>query len=307
VGKGKNMKIGLRISFFILLSILTLLNLSYAFRIYPEIQPVVDNGIKYTAVSFSATIEAWDIKRNLKLWDLQVYDPSEFYEKNRECDSNGRCIDIEGDLQFNCITSMELRRNKLIITNERGGVYEVDPQSKKIVKVKEEVIPDKSIGGFQTLWPSAPAIDFTISSDKKSYKLGEKTKITGEIKNACTSQVCFVKQDIKFHVIINGNIGFNEFSELPLYENDLFSPKNKDKSHLLVSNVCLKTGEKYMFDLSNTINKILDEVGASKIKGNVYLIIDPIGLRGKIRFSPPLMDSAISDSNTLTIQFTDTE
>jgi len=95
------------------------------------VEPVTHNGIKYIAPHFKITdkqvqrgfIEAWDIKTNNKLWDLQVYETKYTPE-------------LEQDVQDIFITVMKIDHGKLIVTNERNDVYAINIETRKIEKRK---------------------------------------------------------------------------------------------------------------------------------------------------------------------------
>lgn len=96
-----------------------------------EVDPVIHKGIRYVAAHFKMEgkefghgyIEAWDIASNRKLWDLRIYE--EKYDPY-----------IERDVQDVFITSLTIKDDHLVVTNERGEVYEVDLRTRKIRKVK---------------------------------------------------------------------------------------------------------------------------------------------------------------------------
>ena len=86
---------------------------------------VEDNEVKYTAPQRESKvhkqaggyIEARDKKTDKKLWELKVYDVK-FNPK------------IEKDVQEVYITSLKVENGKLIVANEAGDEYEVDPKSR---------------------------------------------------------------------------------------------------------------------------------------------------------------------------------
>lgn len=87
------------------------------------VQPVEQNGIRYTAPPFAflskgmehngGYVEAIDIKTNKKLWLKEVYRPK--YDPS-----------LEGDVQDVFITSLSIENNKLIIINEAGDKFLID-------------------------------------------------------------------------------------------------------------------------------------------------------------------------------------
>jgi len=82
-----------------------------------EVEPVIYNGIKYTATHEKmGYVEAWDIKTGKKLWEKKVYDVK---------------IDpyMEADVQWVFITNLSIKDGKLIVVNENGNRYEIDIES----------------------------------------------------------------------------------------------------------------------------------------------------------------------------------
>lgn len=104
-------------------------NLTKTKRAEPkEVAPLIYRGVKYIAPHFTTQnkqvqrgglIEAWDVKANKKLWDLQVYEIK--YDPK-----------LEQDVQDVFITSIKIVQGKLVVTNERHDIYEVDVDTKKI-------------------------------------------------------------------------------------------------------------------------------------------------------------------------------
>ncbi len=96
-----------------------------------EVEPVTYKGIKYIAPHFRITdkhvqrgfIEAWDIKSNRKLWDLQVYETPQD-------------LKLERDVQDIFITSLKIEKGKIVVINERNAIYTIDLVTKKIEKMK---------------------------------------------------------------------------------------------------------------------------------------------------------------------------
>jgi len=93
-------------------------NLVEAKRLPPqEVEPVIYNGVKYTATHEKmGYVEAWDIKTGKKLWEKKVYDVK---------------IDphMEADVQWVFITNLSIKDGKLIVVNEKGDRYEIDIES----------------------------------------------------------------------------------------------------------------------------------------------------------------------------------
>lgn len=81
----------------------------------PEVEPVTYKGIKFIAPNTPQRmgyVEAWDIKKNIKVWEQKMYDIA---------------INpiMESDVQWLFISSLKIRNDKLIVTEEKGKYYEV--------------------------------------------------------------------------------------------------------------------------------------------------------------------------------------
>jgi hypothetical protein len=125
---------------------LTFLNPVQALQIVPEdIEPVVFNGVKYSAPSklmkcsrgerreCSYSIEARDNETTKKLWDLEIYKVS-----------IGRWL--EEDVQWVFITKVEIRDSDLLVTDGRDRKYlvELKEDNSKPQKVKNIYTPPKT-------------------------------------------------------------------------------------------------------------------------------------------------------------------
>lgn len=96
-----------------------------------EVKPVIHNGIKYVAPHFKfinnqreiGYVEAWDLKTDKKLWELQIY--KVIYNPA-----------LEKDVQDIFITSLSVKDGKLIVTNERNEEFEVNLETKAVKKIK---------------------------------------------------------------------------------------------------------------------------------------------------------------------------
>jgi len=97
-----------------------------------EVEPVIYRGIKYIAPHFrnmdkqvqrGGYVEAWDIKNNNMLWELQVYE-TKYNPK------------LEQDAQDIFITSLEISHGKLVVTNERNDIYAINLDTRKIEQIK---------------------------------------------------------------------------------------------------------------------------------------------------------------------------
>src|SRR5689334_360328 len=90
----------------------------------PEVEGVIDNGTRYVAPNDDgrrAYIEAWDVGSNKKLWDLTVFT---------------NCIDSkrEEDVQWIFINKLTIRGHTLVVTSERGDIYQVDLNTRAITQ-----------------------------------------------------------------------------------------------------------------------------------------------------------------------------
>jgi len=104
-------------------------NVSQAKREPPkEVEPVTYKGVKYVVPHWGwkrgrmqngGYIEAWHIKKDKLLWELQVY----VVEYNP---------DIESDVQDIFITSLKIEDGKLIIENEAGDRFEIDLDTREV-------------------------------------------------------------------------------------------------------------------------------------------------------------------------------
>ena len=94
----------------------------------PEVQPVVHEGIEYVAPNDNGArgyIRAQNPATGEKLWDKTVF----------------RVIMkpfLEKDVQWVLISSMELKENSLIITDERSRSYSLDLKSKEVKHLKNK-------------------------------------------------------------------------------------------------------------------------------------------------------------------------
>jgi len=94
-----------------------------AHRYFTEpLSPIVANGIEYRVtqnVHRRETVQAFDRKLGQKLWESQVYNvwinPS-----------------VEADVQWILINSIQLKAEKLVVTNELGNIFTLDPATGKV-------------------------------------------------------------------------------------------------------------------------------------------------------------------------------
>lgn len=101
-----------------------------------DVPPVIHEGIRYTA-RYAGLVEAFNDKTGEKLWDVKVY---------------GTPInpELEEDVQFVYIRSLQLFGTQLLVSDERQGHFVVDIRSRQVSKL--EVLECKS--------PAAPNASF---------------------------------------------------------------------------------------------------------------------------------------------------
>ncbi len=87
-----------------------------------EVAPIVQDGVRYSAPHGAmAVVVATEVKTGKELWRVQVY-------KTR------MVPELESDVQDVFITSLVLKEDTLIITNERGEKYALDLQTRKVTR-----------------------------------------------------------------------------------------------------------------------------------------------------------------------------
>lgn len=93
----------------------------------PRVAPVIISGVRYAQVAgdpdtdgqVGGILAAYDAS-NRELWRLKVY-------------VNARRPDLEGDVQDVWFRSMRAQGDLLLIENERGEQFEVDPAARRVV------------------------------------------------------------------------------------------------------------------------------------------------------------------------------
>lgn len=102
-----------------------------------EVKPITVGQIEYrapmpTAAGQMGYVEAWDTSKehDRLLWRRQIY--------AIEYDSN-----LERDVQDVFITSMKLKDNVLLITNERDSEYELDLKTLEVKVIKGSLVETK--------------------------------------------------------------------------------------------------------------------------------------------------------------------
>lgn len=94
----------------------------------PRVRPVCVGGVCYAQAAgdlisdgqVGGILAAYD-KSKRELWRLKVYE-------------NGRRPDLEGDVQDVWFRSLRADGDKLVIENERGERFEVDPATREVIK-----------------------------------------------------------------------------------------------------------------------------------------------------------------------------
>jgi hypothetical protein len=90
----------------------------------PKVEPVIHDGIRYVAPNDNgrrAYIEAWNVQTNKKLWQLTVF-------------TNRIKPGLEEDVQWVFISDLNVRDGTLLVTSERGNMYEIDLNTKMITQ-----------------------------------------------------------------------------------------------------------------------------------------------------------------------------
>lgn len=112
-------------------------------RSLPEVEPVIYEGVEYVAKV--DTIEAWDAKRRIRLWELRLYNISLFISEDYLNRPKEQPYAVDLDHLWPCIDSMKIEDSKLIVTNEAGGVYEVDLKSRVVEQIQDEDLTDRPV------------------------------------------------------------------------------------------------------------------------------------------------------------------
>jgi hypothetical protein len=109
----------------ILLMALLLPQLASAKRIAPvKVDPVIYEGIRYVAPNDDGRrgyIEAWNVGTNKKLWESTIF-------------TNAIDPNLEEDVQWVFIKSLNIRDGRLIATSERGETYQLELKTKEIAQ-----------------------------------------------------------------------------------------------------------------------------------------------------------------------------
>jgi len=110
---------------------------AYGKRSAPKaVPPVVRDGIEYSAPldRMGFVVATWT-KTKREIWSRQVYVIKHEYK-----------LGLEKDLQDVFITDLGIAGGKLRIRNERGGEFELDPESLNVKVLKGQAVIDFTHG-----------------------------------------------------------------------------------------------------------------------------------------------------------------
>lgn len=104
----------------------------------PRVAPVFIAGVRYAQVAgdpdtdgqVGGMLAAYDAS-NRELWRMKVY-------------ANVRRPDLEGDVQDVWFRSLRVQGDRLLIENERGEQFEVDPAARRVLDRHAPAVPPKS-------------------------------------------------------------------------------------------------------------------------------------------------------------------
>jgi hypothetical protein len=89
-----------------------------------NVAPVIYEGIRYVAPNDDGRrgyVEAWNVGTNKKLWKLTIF-------------TNGIDPNLEEDVQWVFIKALNIQDWRLMVTSERGKIYQVDVNTKAITQ-----------------------------------------------------------------------------------------------------------------------------------------------------------------------------
>jgi len=116
----------------LILSTLLLPELASAKRLPAlKVDPVVYEGVRYVAPNDDGRrgyIEAWNVSTNKKLWKLTIF--------TNPIDPN-----LEEDVQWVFIKSLNIQDDRLMVTTEREKTYQVDGKTKEITQSESRSSP----------------------------------------------------------------------------------------------------------------------------------------------------------------------
>src|SRR5262245_24825235 len=137
--------------------------LAFAKRVAPvEVDPVIYEGIRYVAPNDDGRrgyIEVWDVGTNKKLWELTIF-------------TNAIDPNLEGDVQWVFIKSLNIQDGRLLVTSEDGKTYQVDLNTKAITQSDSRSSP--SAGAIHDV-PDAIKKALTNGLAGKKYALSFQT------------------------------------------------------------------------------------------------------------------------------------
>src|SRR5205814_10296971 len=90
----------------------------------PRVEPAIHDSIRYVAPNDDgrrAYIEAWDVQTNKKLWELTVF-------------TNRIDPKLEEDAQWVFINKLNVSDGALLVTSERGNMYQIDLKARAITQ-----------------------------------------------------------------------------------------------------------------------------------------------------------------------------
>ena len=144
----------------VILSVMPLvLQMASAKRTAPvNVDPVIYEGVRYVAPNDDGRrgyVEAWNVGTNKKLWELTIF--------TNRIDPN-----LEEDVQWIFITTLNIQGGRLIVTSERGKTYQVDLSTKAITP--SDSLSSPKPGAIRDV-PDAVEKALTKGSTGKKYDL----------------------------------------------------------------------------------------------------------------------------------------
>jgi len=95
------------------------------------VDPVIYEGVRYVAPNDNGRrgyIEAWNVGTNKKLWELTIF-------------TNGIDPNLEEDVQWVFIKTLNIQDGRLLVTSEHGKTYQVDVNTKAITQSDSPLSP----------------------------------------------------------------------------------------------------------------------------------------------------------------------
>jgi hypothetical protein len=124
-----------------------------------KVEPVIHESIRYVAPNDDGRrgyIEAWDVQTNKKLRDLTVF-------------TNRIDPKLEEDVQWVFIKSLSIRDGKLMVTSERGAIYQIDLNTRTVEKTDPAQSPTVNPAGQGRDIPESVQRAMANSSRAKNY------------------------------------------------------------------------------------------------------------------------------------------